>query len=351
MTASQRFDAPFVGASLLSAVGSLPLHLLPILITATVVEGTIPASEAGWIAAALVLGNLTVAIGLPSLGFKSLSPIQNMATVIVFAAGMALTSFGSILTLLVGWFLSGMACGAMLFFGATVTAANSKIRWAFTIRLACVLSLASMVALLMLAMQKTSGLSSYSGLLAVVLVFTTVLCGLALVLSARTTDLVPPGVARAAATTGAHTSIRAEFGRSGMTITLLLFAGQTGFWIYSGVIADMKGFSLTTFIWAVTIAKALAAIYLFAKTRASSESAAGRALLLSAAGCIAGILLMYSIDRVAAYVAGLILWQITFNALSARLQGELIALNPATGGRWLTAVVMTGTALGPILVT
>ena len=53
VTFNDRFDARFVGASLISAVGSLPLHVLPILIASSVVNGTLAISEAGWVAAAL----------------------------------------------------------------------------------------------------------------------------------------------------------------------------------------------------------------------------------------------------------------------------------------------------------
>jgi hypothetical protein len=347
VTINDRFDARFAGASLISAVGSLPLHVLPILIASTVVNGTLVISEAGWVAAALMLGNLTSSIALPSLGFKSLSLGQVLLAVVLFIGGIASTSSGSVPILLFGWLLTGLACGAMLFFGVTVMSANAKLRWAFTVRLGYVLALASAVALLMLAMQTWSRSSSYLHLLSVVLAVTVVLCGLALALSRCANDPAPAGASPGSARPPAQSSIRVRFRRSGMTITLLLFAGQTGFWIYSGIISDQKGYSLTTFIWAVSVAKALASIYLFART-GSNESSAARSLLLGGAGCIVGILLMYSTDWVAAFIGGLVFWQIAFNSLSARLQGELIAVDPGKGGRWLTAVIMVGTALGPL---
>lgn len=347
MTINDRFDVRFAGASLISAVGSLPLHVLPILIASTVVKGTLAISEAGWVAAALMLGNLTSSIALPSLGFKSLSLRQVLLAVVLFIGGMTLTSSGSVAVLLFGWLLTGLACGAMLFFGVTVMSSNAKLRWAFTVRLGYVLALASAVALLMLALQTWSSSSSYLHLLSVVLAVTVVLCGMALALSGLAGEPEPANASSGNARPPAQSSIRVQFRRSGMTIMLLLFAGQTGFWIYSGIISDQKGYSLTTFIWAVSVAKALASIYLFARTRLNGSSAA-RSMLLGGAGCIFGILLMYSTDLVAAFVGGLVFWQIAFNSLSARLQGELIAVDPAKGGRWLTAVIMIGTALGPL---
>lgn len=67
---------PLVGASLLSGLGSLPLHLLPLLIAVVVSEGLVPTSFAGWIGSAYMLGQLGVALALPMLGVSALSRSQ-----------------------------------------------------------------------------------------------------------------------------------------------------------------------------------------------------------------------------------------------------------------------------------
>ena len=213
MTINDRFDVRFAGASLISAVGSLPLHVLPILIASTVVKGTLAISEAGWVAAALMLGNLTSSIALPSLGFKSLSLRQVLLAVVLFIGGMTLTSSGSVAVLLFGWLLTGLACGAMLFFGVTVMSSNAKLRWAFTVRLGYVLALASAVALLMLALQTWSSSSSYLHLLSVVLAVTVVLCGMALALSGLAGEPEPANASSGNARPPAQSSIRVQFVR------------------------------------------------------------------------------------------------------------------------------------------
>src|SRR5690348_11153815 len=55
----------FLGASLLSATGSLPQHLGPLIIIAIVADGRIPVSEAGWILSVRAIGELLTSIALP----------------------------------------------------------------------------------------------------------------------------------------------------------------------------------------------------------------------------------------------------------------------------------------------
>ena len=135
-----------IGASVLSAAGSLPLQVLPFLVLTLIAEARFEIAFAGWVGSAFLVGMLSSSLLLPLLGVSRLNRGHALCCLgaIVFSIAVTMSSISPLLFLVL-WFVVGFACGCLQFLGATTAAAAPNKKQAFALRLAMALIVASSV--------------------------------------------------------------------------------------------------------------------------------------------------------------------------------------------------------------
>ncbi|MGI9492926.1 MAG: hypothetical protein ACR2QF_11060 [Geminicoccaceae bacterium] len=327
------------GAILLSAVGSLPLHLIPLILVTLIADGRVSLAEAGWIASAILLGQLLSSLTLPTLKITVVRRMPAFGAALLLLAGLAMTTTTGPIGLYLGWFVVGCSAGVLMFLGTVSAAHYRNTTFAFSMRLSVVLCLAgSMIAGLLIS----QALGSYSALLTMLLLIFSLLLTLGLLLYDPVTRVAKPideGRARRW-----HTPQIL-----GLIALFILFIGQTGFLAYVAQGAIDRGMTIAESIWAIVAMKIVAGIWLAGN--AIHGAANGRrhrllefGILLAISLCVASQTTMPLI-----LLLSLLTFEIAFNTLSARFQAALANANRHVAGQWLTATLLMGAAFGPPL--
>ncbi len=327
-----------LGACLLSAAGSLPLHLLPLLVTALVAEQRAPIALAGWIGSAYMLGQLLVALILPLLRLATLRRRHAVAAVALPVVCLGVAAHGEFTVLLLCWLLTGAGCGALLYLGTTVAAQHKERIFALSLRLAITLFLAGIV---IGGLQLVEALSSYFGLMTglAVVFFAIAFIGLALYRSSI------PSLEQQQ-----RTAIPSRHSRwSGLIIIFLLFTGQLGFWAYAVQSSGDRGIGTDEAIWALAICKVFAAFALLPMAYRDQSTRSRNQLLWPGVVLALGILLMSTANTPAVFLLGVLSWEVGLNVLSVRIQAKAVEASPDHAGMWLTGAILLGAAAGPML--
>lgn len=328
-----------VGASLVSAAGSLPTHLLPVTITAVVAGTSASPETAGLIASAMLIGQLASSIGLPLLKVTAISRLWSGAVSLALLAGLVLSGSGGFFALLGGWFAVGLCCGILLFLGTVSAAHFATPSLAFTLRLGVVLVLAG-------ASTGLIQISGAAGSYDTYLVWFGI--SIAVVLAVGNLLYVPiPPVEHASVSSdgeGFTTKMAA-----GLVAAYVLFVGQTGLVAYVLFSAVERGMDLPSAAWAFAAGKVGSGLWLVAASRiAKPGSSALRMTVLGVLVAVGG----YGMSKATQiqYLFGfLIVFQIAFNSLSAQMQGSIAAIGPKVTGRWIAGTLLLGAASGPPL--
>lgn len=338
-----------LGASLLSAAAGLPLHLLPLLIAAVIAQGRLPIAQAGWVASACLGGQLIASLALPLLGFTYLKRSHAAVAVAVLLAAVVCSSFSFTGSLLLSWFVVGLACGNLYFLATTTAAAQPDREAAFAVRLSLTLVVSGLA---IFALQLAKGFNDYSALAVQLSIVFAVLTLLGLWM------YKPPAqaVKLTALSTNVPTkpTVAPNQGRwYGLLVVFIVFVGQPGFWAYAVQNVQQRGVALEHVAYAIAFCKLAAGAWLYvnskyrAKVQAKSLSVTD---LLLPGIVLVGALLCMSLANVAlVFMLGVLLWELSLNVLSARLQAAAVNDNPARAGMWLTAAVFLGAATGPAL--
>lgn len=345
-----------VGASLLSAAASLPLHLLPLLIASVIAEGRLPLAQAGWIATACMSGILVASIAQPSFGLKRISPMQAVGAIAAVLAGMwASTQAMSPRLMLACWFVIGLGGGVLHFLATTTAAAEKNRESAFSIRLAITLLVSGCV---VFVVQHLRGFGTYS-LLSVYL-----FVALAILTSLGWALYTPPMLAQSALSQQANESNQpnelSDRNQAkkpafrprhflGLAIIFGLFLGQQGFWAYAVETVKLRGVDIAHLAYAIAASKIMAAGLLYLNAKRPLTSLLPAKFSLPGIGLACAVLLMAGAQHAFVFMLGVLLWEIALNILSARTQAAVVKNNPQFGGGWLTAAVFLGAALGPAL--
>ena len=146
---------------LLSAVGSLPTHMIPLILASLILGGGITIEQSGWIATSVVLGSLVSTTLLPALKIEQFSRLQLLASALVINAGFLITTVSSFSNLLIGWFTIGMCTGALAYIGTVVAAHHKQPAKGFLIRFGLILVCAGLV---IISLQAKDAATSYSEL-------------------------------------------------------------------------------------------------------------------------------------------------------------------------------------------
>jgi hypothetical protein len=339
MSQPARFDAfiPFLGASLLSATGSLPMHLMPLIIAAIIADGKVSVAEAGWLASARAIGELLVSLMLPATGALHLSRTSiAVASASLLLAVLAAAS-ESPAVILVSFFIIG-ACSAGLKFAGTMSAAAYHSRsFAFLFRLALVLGLAGATICCLFAMRAYASYETFLRQFALWML-PALACGSLLYRPAPTTQPVSTKDARAVSTSGA----------AGLTIAYLFFLGISGFMTFIAQQALSRGLNGQELVLGFGVMKIVAGAWLLLAAsglRHGSRAALGSFEVIA---LVAAIWIVYLSTTMALFLAGLLLLEITLNGTSARLQARVVDVAPQSA-KWLNCVMLLGFASGPPL--
>jgi hypothetical protein len=330
---------PLLGASILSSVGSLPLHLAPLIVATLIADSMTSVGGAGWIPSAMLLGQLSSSLALPALKIRTVRRDVAIIAAIILLVGLAISSSNKFVTILIGWFLAGQCCGTLMYLGTIVASQFPRKSFAFSFRLAIVLILAGSVSSLL---QATKAFTSYRALLfELILVLVPILiCGIMLhrpVAEERT---------KVEFAEGNGWTIR-QF--SGLATVYLFFVGQTGFLAYVIQQAHAREMNFNDTVWSLAAVKFAAGLWLigvafleFGRQRKERFLYVGIVLIS------AMLTVSYTLSIVVFFMA-LLVFEITLNALSARLQAAVVAARPQFAGQWLTGVILLGAATGPPL--
>src|SRR5262249_43504631 len=102
-----------VGVSVLSSVGSLPLHLVPLIVVTLIADSRASVAGAGWVASSLLLGQLSTALALPALGICNVGRLPAIVAAGALVAGLVVSNASDYLVTLSGWFVVGQCCGVL----------------------------------------------------------------------------------------------------------------------------------------------------------------------------------------------------------------------------------------------
>jgi hypothetical protein len=330
-----------IGASVLSAAGSLPLQILPFLVLSLVAGGRIDVAFAGWVGSSFLIGMLSSALLLPILDIQRLNSWHAFGAVctIIFAILLSIdiTFLPAFFTL---WFVVGFACGGLQFLGATTAAAADDKPQAFALRLSIALIIAGcvIIALAQFDSQKIYTKLAYFLMAAFGL---SGAIGLALYHTITTPSAQP---AKPAVVTKPS-----QRKWSGLIIVFCFFIGQPGFWAYAMQSASQRGLDLKDAAFVIAAAKILSALILLYKSQKNTpQSGLGRLLALGCAIAVSIFAMTYS-TAVLLFFFAFLIWELALNILSARLQGTVVAASPGHAGAWITAAILLGAATGPII--
>jgi len=326
------------GASLLSSVGSLPLHLVPLIVATLIADSRTSVAGAGWIASAILFGQLSTTLLLPALGINGVSRALAFAAASVLTIGVAISNATEYAIMLTGWFLVGQCCGVFTYLGTIVASGFSRPAFALAFRLGIVLIFAGCVSGML---QLCFRLASYGDLITAIVISLVPMVAFGMVL------YHPVNVRASYVYKRAQRLHIGSF--AALLVVYLFFAGQTGYLSYAVQQAVGRGMTFEVTAMALALMKFLAGIWVICSSCLGHEDPKGTRfcnLTLVLVGAI--VALFYSRDMVILFVA-LLAIEMALNKLSARLQAVVVTAWPEFGGRWLTGIMLLGAASGPPL--
>jgi hypothetical protein len=336
--------APFsrlLGASVLSAIGSLPNHIGPIIIVAIVADGTVSVAEAGWVLSASAVGELLASLLLPVVGLVHLSRPIALAAGGCLLLALGISMLPGLAATLLGFFVVGLCCGVLKLLGTVAAAVYPRRTFAFLLRLGLVLALAGLAACSLLALGAYSSWPRLIEGLTVLLLPLLVLGGC----------LYRPMGGLRPATSALQAHALPSPGRPlwGLAILYLYFVGISGFFAYAAHQVSAKGMVVADAVLAIGTMKIAAAAWLLvAASLAPAKEGKGIGMLET--GLLVAALWSIFLGRgIAELLVGLLMLEITINSISARLQSAIVGAAPYFSGQWLTAVILLGIATGPPL--
>lgn len=328
----------FLGACLVSSIGSFGAHLVPLTIAAAVAGAGLSVPAAGWIAAALLSGQLATTLLLPILGFRSVGRLTASISVALLLLSLALAGAGTEATMIAGWFFVGVFSGVLHFLGTVEAAHSDDPVAAFSLRLSLVLVLVAVLIALVQSLDAGANYLFYLGCVG----------GFSLAVALSGLLQFRPLAAAADSAEGGGGNVRlAAF--AGLAVLWLFFVGQTGLLGYVLVNAARQGLGLVDAAWAFAAVKLTAALGLALLNRKNLPgSVDGQFLVLGIALACGGYAMTISASAGAFFITFAI-FEICFNAVAARLQGAVSGLAASLSGRWIAATALLGAAVGPPL--
>lgn len=328
--------ASLFGALLLSAIGSLPLHLLPLLVSSLVEDGRAPVADAGQVASAYMVGQLVTAVTLPLFRVATIPRTYVLALAAFVALSVGASASVPFIAILGCWLFAGAACGALIYWGTAYAAAQVDKKFAFSLRLAIVQFSAALVIVLV---QSGWSDSSYFSISVAFLIVLFALSATGATLYRPVTVVTQVPIAQASP---------GSVNLTGILIVYFLFAGQIGFWAYALQRATDSEIGYDQARWAIALAKFATG---FALLLAARNPRPGSSLYLLTPGLLLGIGIVAASMPASflVFLCGVFAWEVGLNVLSARLQAKVTEAGGVETGYWLAAAILLGSATGPLL--
>lgn len=303
-----------------------------------IADERVAVAEAGWVASAILIGQLVSSLTLPLLKISIVSRPLALAATILLLLGLTTTALNSSIGLYLGWCLVGVSCGVLMYLGTASAAHYSQTRFAFSLRLGVVLILAGLVAGGLLV---SDALTSYHSFLTVLFLTFGVICIVGLVL---------------------YRSIALDIERTkddqkrlwrtpqitGLLTFYVMFVGLAGFLAYVAQGAVDRGMTFADTALAIASMKILAGIWLVVANLRHGSNLRHRFLEIGVVLAISLAIVSNAREPIVFFLSLLII-EITFNTLSARFQAHFAEANRAFAGQWLTGTILLGAACGPPL--
>jgi MFS family permease len=323
----------FAAASV-SAIGSLPLHMMPILVVLAIQDNTLPVAKAGWISSAFMAGLLTGSVLLPALTVRPASRICVSSLLVVATIGMAHVFLQSADSVVFAWVLIGICCGGLHVVGALFAASSEDPRLVLRLRLGLVLLAASVA---FAAGPTLNLLGSYTtAVLAMSAVFWLVFLG-----------ALPSYAAPAPIPTSDATKYPVvQGGWTALALLCVFFVGQPGFTAYAAHIANSNGVLLSQLSLIYATCKLIAGVSVLVRLR---QGGSQWPLWQLSALLAAAVGLMYMATSLAAFAVALLAWELAVNEQSMRFQAAVLRRFPRVGGQWLSASIAFGAGVGPVI--
>ena len=145
---ARQLERPLLGAMVLAAASSVPMHVMPIVNALAIEEGRVSVEFVGWIGSACIAGELLVLTLLPALGFRSIGvPLALLASAALVGSLLA-TTMSEFTIVIAVWLCAGASCGVLKFLGNVSLAQTANPTLAVTSRLILVLLFAGSIAVL-----------------------------------------------------------------------------------------------------------------------------------------------------------------------------------------------------------
>jgi len=327
---------PLFGAGLLSAAGSVPFHLAPLVVATVVADGKVSVAQAGLVPFSLMVGQLTSALALPTAGVHRIPRAAAAAIAAAMLAGLGVSMAGDATTGLAGWLLVGICGGAFMYAGTMAASHHGDKVLAFSLRLSLVLMLsgaASGILLYLRAFDRYADLISNLCLVLLPILLAGVL-------------LHQPTARRDGPSTLADRPVWAGKTVAGLAVVFLFFVGQSGFMAYVVQRTGRLGFGIEQAALALIAAKLLAGVWIYWRAVSAANRREASWLLLGLTLAAVNLGSGFASSAIV-LLASLFAFEIAIVRLSAQLQGAVAARQPGIGGRWLTAAALLGAASGP----
>jgi hypothetical protein len=327
-----------VGASVLSAIGSLTQHLGPVIVIAVVADNRASLLEASWLITARAFGDLLAALVLPAIGVSHLGRFSALVAVALMLVAFSIANMNDLNVILCGFLIVGFCSGVLKYLGTMAASGYLNRTFAFVLRLSLVLVVAGATTIYLLL---SGSFASYSALLNSLLILLLVLSlvGLALyrpVRHRKESSQGKPGHGRAKALVG-------------LFVLCMFFIGISGFMAYLGERALARGLSTHDTILAIGVTKGLAGIAVLGIAYYLSATSVKRGGMIETCLLIAALWAIFLSRSIEEFFAGLLVLEIALNSYGGRLQSVIASVAPRFSGRWLNLVILLGSAVGPPL--
>lgn len=327
-----------VGASVLSAIGSLTQHLGPIIVIAVVADHRASLIEASWVITARAVGDLLATLVLPAIGVNHLGRLSAIATVALLLVAVSVATMTGFTVILFGFLLIGFCSGVLRYLGTMAAAGYPNRTFAFVLRLSLVLIVAGATTIYVLL---SGAFTSYPALLNALLI-------LLLLLSAVGLSLYRPIRHRKASSPGQREPGLAN-ALVGLFVLCLFFIGISGFMAYLGERALARGLSTHDTILAIGMTKGLAGIAVLGVAYYASKTSGKLGGLIETCLLVAALWAIFLSRSIEEFIAALLVLEVALNSYGGRLQSAIAGLAPGFSGRWLNLVILLGGAIGPPL--
>ncbi len=307
---------------------------MPFMVSLATTDGRLSVERAGLLGSSYMAGLLAATIGLPTVGCRRVTARAAFACIPCLATALWLGETQGEVALLIGWIVIGAICGLFQFLGSTSAASYPDRHFVLGLRLALVLLASSAVIGIggLLGGFGTFGGASLS------LASSFALCSLIGLIWYR-----QPPLPDKEASLPRH--LASKGGRwSGLIVVLVFFAGQVGFSAYAAHLAIRNGVSASELPLTYALCKAVGACALL-KWGISTRSGSPTFLVGAALGASLGAMALS--HSLAWFAIGLLVWEVTINLQSTRLQAIVLSRQPVSGGLWLPAAIAAGGGIGP----